>query len=240
MKRFIFLLMTAAVCGNLSAQDKTGTDKKSWFGNTSKFDLGISGGPGMISLRGNKIIEDYHQPDIGFASGITAQYNFPKIISVRAEFGFARKGSQLNEVLTFIDENGNTIGSDKAVVKNRFDYLQFPLVIRASAGKKLKYFVNAGMYYGYLLKQTIITHETDFSPAVVYDNTVRMQHADYGIVSGIGIEYPIGKKLAAGCEIRNSLGLYNTSAVPVYPSGTIKTNSTNMLFNFVYRIGERE
>lgn len=239
MKRIIFLLMTAAICGNLVAQEKNATDKTSWFSNSSQFDLGISGGPGMITLRGNTYIDEHHKPAIGFATGITAQYNFPKIISVRAEFGFARKGSQLNEELTFTDANGNVIGTDRLIVQNQFDYLQVPLVIRASIGKKMKYFVNAGMYGGYLLNQTIITNQTDYSPAIDTDNTGNMERLDLGIVSGFGIEYPIGKRFAASCEIRNSYGLYNTSKVPLYQGGWIKTNSTNLLFNFVYRIGER-
>ncbi|OFY87282.1 MAG: hypothetical protein A3F72_17445 [Bacteroidetes bacterium RIFCSPLOWO2_12_FULL_35_15] len=44
----------------------------------------------------------------------------------------------------------------QAAWPNHFDYLTVPILLRATFGKRIKYFANAGMFFGYLIKQTIV------------------------------------------------------------------------------------
>jgi hypothetical protein len=204
------------------------------FGQRNIFDIGIEGSPTLTFLRGNDFIDNNHKPTMGFTSGLFFQYNFKKIISLRTNTAFERKGS----VLTFqaTDILGNPIG--EITTNTNFDYLTLPILVRATFGKKIQYFVNAGPYFGYLIKQTFIS-KGDNIPTTTDDNTSLYKRFDIGISTGFGLSVPIKTKFAFSFEVRNNLGLYNTSDVPVINDGTIKTNSTNFLLGFTYKLEQR-
>lgn len=204
------------------------------YGQTNKFDIGVEGSPSLIFLRGNDIIDNLHKPTIGFSGGLFFQYNFKKVVSLRTNIAFERKGSVLTSQTT--DINGNPLG--EITTNTNFDYLTLPVLVRATFGKKVQFFVNAGPYFGYLIKQTFIS-KGDNIPTTTSDNTSLDKRFDTGISSGIGLSVPIKTKFAFSFEVRNNLGLYNVSAVPVVNNGTIKTNSTNFLLGFTYKLGQR-
>ena len=88
--------------------------------------------------------------------------------------------------------------------------------------------------------KTNITEAFNEFPRRSFDDTDNYERFDVGLVTGFGTQIPIKEKLLLTFEIRNNLGLYNTSEVPVSNDGTIKTNSTNLLIGFAYRIGTRD
>jgi len=204
------------------------------FGQTNKFDIGVEGSPSLIFLLGNDIIKQWHKPTIGFSGGLFFQFNFKKIVSLRTNIAYERKGSIVT--LQTTDINGNSLG--EVTTHTNFDYLTFPVLVRATFGKKVKFFVNAGPYFGYLIKQTFV-NKGDNIPKTTIDNTFRDKRFDTGISTGLGLSVPIKTKFAFSFEVRNNLGLYNVSAVPVANNGTIKTNSTNYLLGFTYKLGQR-
>lgn len=204
------------------------------YGQTNRFDLGIEGSPSLTFLRGNDFIDNNHKPTIGFSGGLFFQFNFKNVISLRTNIAYERKGSVLTSQAT--DINGNSLG--EITTHTNFDYLTFPILIRATFGKKIKYFANVGPYFGYLIKQTFAS-EGDNIPTTTSDNTSLDKRFDTGISTGIGLSVPIKTKFAVSFEIRNNLGLYNVSAVPIANNGSIKTNSTNFLFGFTYKLGQR-
>jgi hypothetical protein len=125
------------------------------LGQTNKFEIGIDGSPTLTFLRGNDFIENNHKSAIGFSGGLFFQFNFKKIISLRTNIAFERKGSAFTSQAT--DFNGNPLG--KITSNTNFDYLTFPILVRATFGKKIQYFVNAGPYFGYLIKQTYVSED---------------------------------------------------------------------------------
>jgi hypothetical protein len=204
------------------------------YGQTNRFDIGVEGGPSLISLRGNEIIDQYHKPTIGFSAGLFFQFNFKKIVSLRTNIAFERKGSVATMQTT--DNNGNPLG--EVTTHTNFDYLTLPVLVRATFGKKVQFFVNAGPYFGYLIKQTFV-REGDNDPTTTTDNSFRDKRFDTGISTGLGLSIPFKTNFAFSFEARNNLGLYNVSGTTVVNNGTIKTNSTNILLGFVYKLGHR-
>lgn len=209
------------------------------FGQQNKFDVGLVSGPSIAVLHGNDIINDFHKVALMGSGGAYFQYNFPKLFSIRADFQFERKGSRLSDKIYYTDQEGNIIDSDDWKSYSRFDYLTVPLLFRASFGKKIKYFVNVGVFTSFLLKQSDKNLETKFFPTTTYDNTENFKRFDFGVTAGVGCQLPIKERLVISFEVRNNLGLYDISALPVYNDGTIKTYSTNFLFGLGYRLGKR-
>ncbi len=210
------------------------------FGQQNKFDIGLVGSPSMVFLRGNDIIKQYHKPTIGFSGGLSFQYNFPKFISIRTDIQFERKGSLATGTIYYTDNTGNVIDSEKWTDYFHFDYLTMPILVRATIGKKIKYFFNAGLFAGYLIKQTDIFGATKYLPKQTTDNTSRDQRFDLGATGGLGLSVPIKDNFLISLEIRDNLGLYNVSKVQVINNGTIKTNSTNFLITLSYKFGTRQ
>lgn len=153
---------------------------------------------------------------------------------MRTNLAFERKGGKFTSPAT--DINGTPIG--ELTAHSSIDYLTFPVLVRATFGNKIQYFINAGPYFGYLLKDRLVS-KGDNIPTATDDYTAFDKRFDTGISTGVGLFVPLNTKFAVSFEIRNNLGLYNISAFPVTNNGTIKTNSTNFLFSFTYKLGQR-
>jgi len=205
------------------------------FGQTNKYEVGLELGPSLNSLRGNDILDKNNDFSFAFSSGLTFQYNFPKFISIRTNISFERKGLTTQGSAT--DQDGNQIG--ELTIHSNFDYLTIPILGRLTFGKKINFFVNAGPYIGYLIKQTDVTEAFGEYPKTENDNTDNFKRTDLGITTGLGVRFPIKNKLFLSLEIRNNFGLTNISSVPVVNDGAIKTNSTNLLIGIEYRFGTR-
>ncbi|MDQ3102155.1 MAG: PorT family protein [Bacteroidota bacterium] len=203
-------------------------------GQANRFDIGIEGGPSRTFLQGNTLIDDLHEPTLGYSGGLFFQYSFRKVVSLRTKIAFERKGSVLH--LPLVDIHGNLI--DDVTTNANFNYLTIPLLLRATFGKKVQYFMNAGAYWGYLLKQTFVTKGSKL-PETTSDNTALHKRSDMGISAGVGLALPIARDFLLSIEVRHNLGMYNISAVPVINDGVIRTNSTDLLLGFTYKFGQR-
>ncbi len=204
-------------------------------GQANKFNIGLEGSPGLTSLRGNDILEKFNDPTIGFSGGLTFQYNFPKLISIRTNIAFERKGAIAKNQA--IDVFGNQIG--EVTIHTNFDYLTIPLLAKLTFGNKIKFFVNVGPYSSYLIKQTTVTDAINEFPKSKSNNTSNFNSIDFGLTTGLGAGLPVKDELLITLEIRNNLGLYNISSLPVANDGSIKTNSINLLIGIAYRFGIR-
>jgi opacity protein-like surface antigen len=207
------------------------------FGQTNKFEAGLEFGPSLKSLRGNDFIDDNKDISFGFSVGLTFQYNFPKLISIRTNISYEKKGSSSKFKAT--DELGNPIGDIN--FGSNFDYLIIPLLVRFTFFKRTNFFVNAGPYFGYLIKQRNFTEAFGEFPKEEIDNIDNYKRNDFGISAGLGVRFPIKNKLFLSLEIRSNIGISNISSFPI-PSVNdwiIKTNSTNLLIGFEYRFGAR-
>ena len=205
------------------------------LGQTNKFDIGLENGPSLRSLWGDDLVENSTDPTIGFSTGQTFQYNFPKLISIRTNVTYERKGAFSKLQLT--DVAGNPIKEITFYIN--LDYLTMPLLIRLTFGNKIKFFVNIGPYFSYLINQTFDTSAFNLFPIFISDNTDSFKRFDMGLSSGLGGGLPINDNFLLTLEIRNNLGFYNVSNVPIDNNGSILTNSTNLLIGIAYRFGTR-
>lgn len=201
--------------------------------NMNKVDVGVEGSPSVIFLHGNEMLKQYNNPTLGFSGGLFFQYNFPKICSFRTSIDFEQKGSIARQTIHL------SSGDVKWTTKNKFDYLTMPFLIKASLGNKVKYFAEAGPFVGYLLKEKEVNTYSSTFQDFTEDDTRFFDHFDTGITAGLGLSISVKGNYSFSCELRNSLGLYNISAMKVVNGGTIKTNSINLLFGFSYRFGKR-
>lgn len=193
--------------------------------------LGIEASPSMIFLRGTDFIHQHHLPTLGFSGSLWGQYHISQHFYIKTGLGFERKGSFTNEEVYF--HSGAPIPNANVFVN--LNYLNIPLLFGATIGNKRRFYVNGGPFLGYLLKQTFV-YRGETIPKTIEDNTHLHKKLDLGASLGLGFILPFKEKFAYSFEIRNNLGLRNVSKLPLFDNGTVKTNSTNLLIGFAYKI----
>ncbi len=195
---------------------------------SNKFSYGIEAGPSITTLYGNRYIETIDNASLGYLLGMRFQYHFSETRSLKSGFGFERKG--LVDNIQTTDQLGNPIGDVKYQLN--FNYLTLPLLVQFGFGEKIKSFWNAGPYVGYLLNQEWVYRVT---PEARGDNTSNFKRIDLGFTLGIGVTLPLDNHFSISSELRNNLGLYNTSALPVRNDGKIQTFSSVVCLGLTYR-----
>ena len=201
----------------------------------NRLELGVEFGPTLSSLRGNTILERFHTSKLSYASGLFIQYHFKKGISLVTGLAYENKGSKIKES-QYYDNLGNPIGTGEG--RTEYHYLTFPLLIRKWLGKKHMFFINTGPYLGYLIKHTSQI-KINNTPTPTIDNTENDKRMDFGVAIGAGLKFPLNNRCNFLLEIRDNLGLINTSDVPVVDNGSIKTNNLNLLVGFAFFPGHR-
>ena len=202
------------------------------FAQTAKLKLGIEAGAGITSLRGNPILEKYQKSDVGFSSALFLQYNLRKTFSIHTSIGFERIGTKSKNGFA-VDSFGNPLGDAKT--RTHYNYLSMPILLRASVGKKINFFVNAGPYIGILLNQTSIT-KIEGGQTVKDEHTKDFNTVNFGATSGLGVSIPINSKFDISFEARDNLGLSNINKVEGSNNAIIKTNSLSLLAGIAYKL----
>ncbi|SIQ56258.1 porin family protein [Pontibacter lucknowensis] len=196
--------------------------------------IGIEGGPNRSKLWGNEFVDEggnIKRAD-NFSTGISLEYSFTELLSLRSGIGFERKG------ITYQVQHMNEWGNQSELIPGRsnYDYLILPLMARMTLGSKPIFFLNAGPYLGFLLKQMDVTESSQLQSGSSMDNTENFKRLDMGFSAGLGAGMPVTKKTILTLELRHNLGLYNISSTPVYNDGAIKTKSTNLLLGIAYKL----
>ncbi|MDF3029036.1 MAG: hypothetical protein K0S23_3343 [Fluviicola sp.] len=200
----------------------------------SMFDLGLEGGPNLSTVLINSTLFNFDpEPAIFGSGGFIFQYNCKNFLSFKTGVSYQRKGFQLKDIL-FTDANGNQIGTGE--ISSRLDYLTFPILVKASFGKKVQFFVNAGPYAGFLLAKTDrTTLNTSESEQVFKDHSLNgLNRWDFGIAGGIGIAIPIRTYWVISAEVRNYSGILD---IATSSNTQWRTNTTDLRIGVAYKLG---
>lgn len=195
----------------------------------NRLEAGVETGPGFTFLFGNDAAS-FNKPALGYLGGFFGQYNSKGIMSLKAAILFEKKETKVSAFFT--DDMGNPVGW--ATSYSNYNYITLPILARITFEKRVPFFVNAGPYFACLLSQKN-TIKGDIPTAIV-DNTNKFNRFDMGIVAGFGVSVPLNTACGLSFELRNNTGAKNISALPIINNGTLKTNSTYLLFGFVYKL----
>jgi Outer membrane protein beta-barrel domain len=204
------------------------------FGQSLITKIGFETGPGVTSFRGNENLDKYFKPAEGFTAGFSYQFNSKNTINIRTGVVFERKK---NTGYIVLDDNMGTFM--EVFYKDYYNYLTVPIALRKHFGRKKVFFINAGAFFGYLLKQNeIITGTPPLQPSNT-NNTNRFKHVDFGVSGGLGLLLALNSTTELSVEIRNNLGLQNLSKLPVINNDAIKSNATYLLIGLNRKINTK-
>lgn len=197
------------------------------------FELGLEAGPSIVSLRGSDFVNKHHKSSAGFYAAFSAQYNLGKVVSLRSNIAFERKGSYFPYSIT--DLNGNVIAESKTYYN--YNYITIPFLLRVSLGNTARIFINAGPYVGALLNHSVVIRTN--TRKYVDDNTENADNMDMGLAAGMGVSIPVKEKFLLNLEVRHNRGYFNVMMPePDWPNFAMMTNATNCIVGVAYKLGK--
>lgn len=195
----------------------------SYAQTVSKISFGAQGGAGVSSFQG--LLE----PGLGYNGGLTFSYKFADRFSVQSGINYDHKQSW-DEILVVNDDREPLYNAN---IKHSFEFVSVPVLANFNFGNKLTYFVNAGPYFAYLLKQKMIQNDELQNTVQETTNTGSYNRLEVGFSLGAGLAIPINDNLNLSISLQNNLGLNSLSK----PAGsTFKTNSTLLLLGVNFNL----
>lgn len=194
--------------------------------DSSKFSIGIHGGPSFVSWYNNSGKGLYNSRLELMQGGVGAQYTIKPWFILCTEINYERKGRNLSF--------GNAVLYDGVpnhpilVFKGTLDYIVIPMVAKFKLGKKkISCFVNGGTYLGCLVKAELYSFPNG------KDSPSNYNRFDIGLVNGLGIDIAIRKHFQFSIELRNNLGIRKVLKNEIANS---KNESFALLLGLAYKI----
>ncbi len=204
-------------------------------------ELGLTGGGGLSILYNQHPMDNPRTPEkapyTSTAFGVSYQYNFPKIISIRAELNMERKGDEM-----YLTTTNTTNGEGQPVqVTNygydKFNYMTLPVMARLSFGKRVQFFTDLGFYVANLFNAERVTSTSYIVPpgdniATSGNNLYISQGLhqwDAGVITGVGLSVPVWRGIEFNLEARNNVGLANINANNEYYGNKLYNDNFNVL-----------
>ena len=167
---------------------------------------------------------------------VSGAYYFNRSLIVQGELGFERKGNKYTN--QFWDDQNELVADSTYDVRTNLDYMVIPLYVKARLGQSKTLYLQAGGYYGYLLRSRYTGMR--LGEMVSKDNIIDgLDRNDYGIVFGGGLETPIRREeLSLLLDLKYNYGLSDILNDPLVfgDSKPVKNRSFNMSIGLVYII----
>lgn len=195
MKKLILLLIIIPIIG-VSQQE------------LYKWDIGINGGLNI----NNPIIEgnNFSPDDLGGKLyGLTVVYHFNRFFAFKVDLDIENRGWAMDQ---FGDKNDGSGDPELKDITQVLDYFDIPAFMHIGFGKKFKVDLNLGPYFGFKIKDEIISYEPDGTE--LNSSATRgkiglseFDNFDFGVVYGIGFDYQIHERFSIGFDALYERGL---------------------------------
>ena len=215
MKKFIYAFLFLPVIGlcqdnfnnynEIINELKTNVKDDKKKNKVHRIEVGLNGGLNFAEIAQDVTNNDFSLDNkLGALYGGTIVYNFNRFLCIKGDFDIASKGFQMSNV-----EFEGTEGAVQAIktgdVKQMINYFDIPAFFHLGFGKKLKFDINFGPYFAFLLKNRSQLVDVDGNQVALTDNAFdfsvdNLSKIDWGWVGGAGIDYYIKDKISIGFD----------------------------------------
>lgn len=212
MKRYLIAtLMLIAI--------KSNAQKHSW-------EYGFHAGININSAYGTAVSKDYKSTLPGLGIGGHIQYNLSNHIGITAMPQYDQNGWSYRN-LTFTSSSGGILDTGDIIIKR--NYLNIPILATYTTGKKIKFTIGSGVFFGLLLSNHFIVKIKEPTTSSTKSNSSSAKSFNFGIAANAGIQIPLRQKLRLVIAIHDNYGLVNTNKTTTAYSSTIKTNALSLI-----------
>lgn len=209
------------------------------YSQDSKIKFGIQAGLNYSTFRGYKIPEEIkplysESPAFSFLGGINLELQIIEKWSLKLDLNYERKSQKGDNTIQVTDINGFRKTYNYTSKKN-YDYLIFPIMAKYYFSDKNSFYINGGPFIGFLLKSTLTNDlKLDETNNNSLETTNSNNKVDFGLSIGLGKTVEMNKRNSIFIEIRENLGLTNSSKDKVWGNGEAKTNSLNLIIGYQF------
>jgi hypothetical protein len=194
------------------------------------FTVGALGAANLSMLyAGSLEINKNYDFGVGYNVGITTSYAFYNSWSLVANVNFAKLNTERKDMQPLLPNPASPTAP--ALFANykkteSFDYIEVPVMARYTTGDKIKVYVNAGPYLGFIASSRVLTsgrsmiysdlggNVPEGGNTTVYSldgnrtTTSSMSTVNFGVTGGLGAGYSFGKHFVM-VDARYNVGLTN-------------------------------
>ncbi len=215
------------------AQDNAKPKPKSSGHDNYRWEIGLNGGVNLTNVQGfdhNNI-----DPRIGRLYGMTVIYHFSKVVSLKTDIDFENKGWVLNNYeINTPDGLGGQTPSLQNITQN-LDYFDIPAFLHIGFGRKLKFDINFGPYFAFLVQNKAFYLDGDGNEVQVNEAAFTgYNNFDFGLTYGGGIDYAISDRVSFGFDVLYEQGLL------AIKSGNIKNQSLDFDIGVNFLFGKKK
>lgn len=207
------------------------------YSQNSKIKFGVQAGLNYSTFYGYNLPSGIssvfsEKPTFAYLGGLNFEYQIKEKLSLKLELNYERKGQKADTYIEITDTDGFTKDYNFTLKKN-YDYLILPIMIKYSFSDKNSYYFNGGPFVGYLIKSNLTNDLVDIEGLENDPETTTNlnKRTDFGLSLGFGKTFEFNKN-SIFIEIRENLGLTNTSKTKVWGDGEAKTNSLNLIIGY--------
>ena len=196
-----------------------------------RWEIGINGGVNITDVSG---LADSLTTVSRFGKlyGATIIYHFTKNIAFKTDIDFENKGWTINDV-TLADPSGS--GTTVQDVNQYVDYFDIPAFLHIGFGNRLKFDLNFGPYFAFLLENRTFYNDASGAEVLLTDAAFNnFSSTDFGLTYGGGIDLALGKRWSFGFDL-----LYEHGLKEITEDG-LKNTSLDFDFGINYMFGERK
>ncbi|MEN8194844.1 MAG: porin family protein [Bacteroidota bacterium] len=189
-----------------------------------KSNFGLNAGLTYSSIYGfdKSYIPHERSLAMGYLVGITFEYEINEDISIITNLNYEKK--IIGHKLVSNDE-GEGLKPDVVKMTMNYNYITLPILLKYDFSSN--FYINAGPYVGYLINRI------DKGGGYSEDTSEFTEKMDFGLTTSIGYLILLDKNKIS-FELRNNLGLINTSSYPVIDNGTNKNHSIGIVAGFLF------
>jgi Outer membrane protein beta-barrel domain len=225
-KSLILLIFFCSILYTAFAQKNKSTNKQ------ANMEYGFLSGVNFNSVRKNNqniFLKENLTNYTGLSIGGYFKININQLFGIKVLAQYDQNGYRLGDI-TFTDASGNNLAPGNVTIKTT--YLNFPIVAEFTFGNKIKYYVNAGPYVGFLLSSSVISKISSTASSQASTTKTKSdgyKSTNFGVSFGTGTLIPISKKLQLHVAIKNNVGLSNIIKPISSDNSPLKTNAFSIL-----------
>jgi hypothetical protein len=186
-------------------------------------ELGFQAGININSAYGDGVADNVKDNMTGLHLGGHFKISMKQQFGLKAILAYDQNGWAYRN-LTFSSGNGS--GFETGDLLNRLNYLNLSMLAEQSFGNKIKFYLDGGIFTGYLLSNKMITKIKQPASRTYESGSGYRKSMNFGIVAGGGIQIPISAATKLLLGVQDNLGLSNIYKSQGTPgNATIKTNA---------------
>jgi len=234
MKKIFLILFIVPIIG--FSQDEPNLNKEKKKKGYYKWDVGINGGVNI----NNPLVDE--SKDLSFDNvggklyGLTLVYHFNRIFALKADFDIENRGWVMENYPLNQSDNSTT---NLENVTQVLDYFDIPAFMHVGFGKKFKFDLNVGPYFGFKIKDEIYSYEPDGTKLNADQTRGEIglyedgfDNFDFGLVYGIGFDYQLHKRISIGFDALYERGM------KIINAGDYKNSSIDFDFGINFHLGK--